>query len=290
MSVLPVRRRRPFPGLCLALAIALPATGCSSADTEPVIAQVGDAVLTLSDLRRLVPEETLSRATRDEFTDYLHQWVRHELLFQAAEEMGYGSDARIQQRLAEARRSIMIDTFLEDELDLQPLISEEEIAAYYQSNIESFRREEDEIRANILWFGSEADANQARSAVTGGRTFTEVAADTSWRVIAADLELDYLTRRELGEDLGDSVFEQRPGSLSRPLRVGESYALVQVLDRQEAGQTRTLEEVRDEIVMRQTSNLREVKLDELLTRLLEQADVAINAQAGYEALGRGRGR
>ncbi|GEM_PF-1788319 len=282
--------RQPCLSLAGGITIALLITGCTPAETEPVIAQVGDVTLTLSTLHELVPEQTLSRATRDEFTAYVNQWVRQELLCQAAEEMGYGTDARVEQRVIEARRSIMVDTFLEDELDLTPFLSEEEITSYYQSNIESFVREEEEVRAVLLWFDTEAEAARVRSAVAAGNTPAEVAADTSFHIVAADLDLDYMTRHELGEELGDIVFAQRAGTLSQPLRVGDSVVIIQILDRQEAGQTRTLEEVRDEIVMRQTSNLWDMKLDELLTRLLEEADVSINIQAGYEALGRGRER
>jgi len=270
------------------LGLALMAYGCSPAESEPVIAQVGDATLTLNGLYERVPEGTLQRATREEFTDYLHQWVRQELLFQAAEEMGYGTDIRVENRVREARRSIMVDTFLEDELDLAPFLSDEEITAYYQSNIESFVRQEDEVNAAILWFGTRADAARARTALTGGSSLANVVADTTYRAVAADLDLGFMTRQELGEELGDIVFSQRTGTLSEPVSIGDSFALIEIFDRQAAGQTRTLEEVRDEIIMRQTSNLWDMKLDELLTRLLEQADVSINAQAGYEALGRGR--
>jgi hypothetical protein len=276
--------------LLSALGPGLAAPGCSPAESEPVIAQVGDVTLTMTQLHERVPEGTLQRATREEFTDYLHQWVRQELLFQAAEEMGYGTDARVERRVREARRSIMVDIFLEDELDLAPFLSDDEISAYYQSNIESFVRQEDEVNAALLWFGSRGDAARAREALTGGISLAEVASDTTYRAVAADLDLGFMTRRELGEELGDIVFDQRTGTLSEPVPIGDSFALIEVFDRQAAGQTRTLEEVRDEIIMRQTSNLWDMKLDELLTRLLEQADVSINAQAGYEALGRGRRR
>ena len=111
--------------------------------------------------------------------------------------------------------------------------------------------------------------------------------DTSFGIVAADLESEYLTRRELGEELGDAVFAMTRSNLSSLIPAGGSYALVRVIDRQEDGTTRTLEEVRSEIIMRQTSDLWEMKLDELLRRLLEQSSISINAEAGLVLIGGG---
>ena len=108
--------------------------------------------------------------------------------------------------------------------------------------------------------------------------------------MTADLEPGYLTRRELGDELGEAVFALNRSNLTQLIEAGGGYALVRVLDRQEANTTRTLEEVRNEIVMRQTSDLWEMKLDELLRRLLEQSSVSINAEAGLVLLDRGGGQ
>jgi len=262
---------------------------CSrQSQSSAVIAQVGDATLTVEDLRRMVPDEVLNGAGQGDLVEFVNQWMRSELLFQAAEAIGYGNDLRVEQRARQARRDIIIDVFLEDELDMRPFISEEEISSYYENNLASFTRFEAEVQAAIVWFEDADHAGQARQALNGGRGFTEVMADTSLGVVASNLEMQYLSRVELGDELGDAVFEVRAGTISRPIRIDDGYILVRVNDRQEAGTVRSLGEVRDEIVMRLTSDLWEMKLDELLSRLLDQADVSINIEAGLEALGRER--
>jgi len=127
----------------------------------------------------------------------------------------------------------------------------------------------------------------SRRAALEGRSFAEIAADTSFGIVAADLEPEYLTRRELGEELGDAVFPMTRSNLSDLIPTGRSFALVRVTDRQGSGTTRTLEEVRDEIIMHQTSDLWGMKLDELLRRLLEQSSISINAEAGLVLIGGG---
>lgn len=280
-----VSRMKRF--LLLLFAPVLLVAGCEEESSTPVIAQVGNATLTVEDLRRDIPEETLRTATRDDLQEYINQWVREELLYQAAEAMGYDEDQRVKERTREARRGIMVDVFLEDELDLRPFISDGEIADYYRNNVESFRRAEAEVQTEMLWFESGEAADEARAAIQNGMSFAEAAVDTSLDVMSADLEPQYLTQRELGDQLGDAVFSLRQGTLSRTMQIGNYYVLVRITDQQEAGTVRTLEQVRDEIIMRQTSDLWEMKLEELLQRLLDQSSVSINAQAGMEVLGGG---
>lgn len=265
-------------------ASALLVTGCEEESSTPVIAQVGDATLTVEDLQRDIPEETLWAATRDDLQEYINQWVREELLYQAAETMGYDEDQRVKERTRNARRGIMVDVFLEDELDLRPFISDNEIADYYRNNIESFRRMEAEVQTEMLWFESSDAAEEARLAISGGMSFAEAEVDSALDIVSADLDPQYLTQPELGEELGAVVFGLRQGTLSRITPIGDYYILVRVTDHQETGTVRTLEQVRDEIIMRQTSDLWEMKLDELLQRLLDQSSVSINAQAGLEVL------
>jgi len=264
--------------------------GACSNRSKPVvvIAQVSDATLTLEDLRSQVPDQVLNGAGQQELLEYVNQWMRSELLYQAAEDMGYGTDNRVERRVKQTRRDIIIDVFLEDELDMSPFISDREISSYYQNNQTSFTRAEAEIQAEILWFEDESHAELARGALNGGRTFSEVAADSTFAIVATNIEARYLSRIELGNGLGDAVFEVREGTLSRPVQVDDGYVLIQVVDRQEAGSVRSIAEVHDEIVMRLTSDLWDMKLDELLSRLLDQTDISINIEAGLEALGGGR--
>ncbi len=269
---------------------ALVLSGACTRRSEPpvVIAQVGDANLTMEDLRSQVPDQVLNNAGQQDLLEYVNQWMRSELLYQTAEEMGYGSDSRVERRARQARRDIIIDVFLEDELDMRPFISDREISSYYQNNLTSFTRAEAEVQAEILWFEDAAHAELARGALNEGRTFSEVAADSAFGIMATNLESRYLSRIELGDELGDAVFGIREGTLSRPVQVDDSYVLIRVVDRQEAGSVRSMAEIRDEILMRLTSDLRDMKLDELLSRLLELADVSINIEAGLDVLGRER--
>jgi hypothetical protein len=267
---------------CLA---ALVAAACSrGSDPSPVIARVGETTLTLEELQAALPPDVLERADRQDLLTFVNGWVRTELLDQAARRMGYAKDPRVRARLAEAARSILVDVFLEDELVVDPLISESEVRNYYTNNQEEFRRSADEVRVSILWFTDTAAAQRARDAILAGRGFEEVASDSSLGILASELETGFLTEAELGEELGSTVFRQAEGVLSRPTRVGTSYVLIQVEERQNAGTVRGLAEVREDIVARMAADLRSIKLEELLSRLLADSEVTLDIDTALRAL------
>jgi hypothetical protein len=261
------------------------ASACSrGSESSPVIARVGGSTLTLENLRSALPAEVLERADRQDLLAFVNGWVRTELLKQAAYSMGYPKDPRVRSRLEEATRSILVEVYLEDELAVAPLISETEVQDYYLNNQEEFRRSADEVRVAILWFSNSAAAQRARDAILAGRTFEEVAADTSQGVLASELESGSMTEADLGEELGSTVFRQTEGVLSRPTRIGNGYVLLRVEQRQNAGTVRALAEVREDIVARMAADLRNIKLDELLNRLLEDTEITIDIDTAMRTL------
>jgi len=281
------RIHHPLRGSLLVISLAvLPwAAACSrGSDPSPVIARVGGSTLTLEDLRATLPAEVLERADRQDLLAFVNGWVRTELLEQAARSMSYPKDPRVRSRLEDAIRSILVDVFLEDELDVDPLISNSEVQDYYLNNQEEFRRSTDEVRVAILWVSDSAAAQRARDAILAGRTFEEVTADTSLGVLASELESGFMTEADLGEELGSTVFRQTEGVLSRPTRIGNGYVLIRVEQRQNAGTVRELAEVREDIVARMAADLRNIKLEDLLGRLLEDSEVTIDIDTALRTL------
>jgi len=250
---------------------------------EPlVVARVGDARLTVSELRGALPPGTLEEGNRDQVLAFVDGWIRSELLNQNAREMGYHRDERVRERVDEANRDIMVDVFLEDELDMRPFISDEEITAYYQNNQDAFRRAREEVQFMALWFAEREHAQQARAFIQGGRSFQEAMEDTSFRAIEASLDPEFTAREEMPQGLADLLFRLEPGLLSEPAEVEGGWVIARVTDRQEAGTVRALWEVHDDIMARLASDLRDLKLEEMLSRLLEDSDVTIDLDAALK--------
>ena len=282
--------RDPHRGTAAVLTLALATglfglTGCAQERVEPVVlARVGDAVLTVDDLRRYVPEDLLLGATREDIQSYANQWVRAELLYHAALDMGYGGDERVRERLREVERDLVVDVFLQDELDMQAFISEEEVEAYHADNQDAFRRAADEVRFMAIWVPERAMADRVRTIVSEGATFDEAAADSSIVVMDIELGQQFYVREELEEGVAEAAFTLAPGSVSRVVPLEGQFAVLRVEDRQEAGTVRSLWEVRDDIEARLAADLRESKLESMLTELLQRNDVSLNVDGALRAL------
>ena len=267
------------------------AVGCGGAggDASPVLARVGGATLTQRALEERVPPEIMARAGRDDLHAWIDQWVRDELLYQEARAMGYQRDARVRQRLLQAERDIVVDTFLEDELDLYQMISEREIETYWRNNQELFRRLQPEASYLAIWFESRAQAQQGYQALAAGARFEDVATDTTLGVLSVSLESTLAGRFEMGDELADIIFRLRPGQLGQPAALGDVYVVARVVEVREAGSVRELEVVRDEILSRLLYDLRELKMEELISRLQTRTDVSVDFNR-VNALSRTGGR
>jgi hypothetical protein len=264
---------------------ALLAAGCAE-EAEPgvVLARVGEETLTVAELRDMVPEEVLRRAGRDGLIEYANQWIRNELLYRAAVDMGYRRDPRVRERLGQMERDVILDTYLQDELDMSPFISDEEVEAYHQSNQDAFRRSADEARFVGLWVADRAMAEHVRQALREGRTIEDAAADTSVAVTDMELGERFYQRDELEDGIGRVVFGSSPGTVGEIVQSEGQFAVVQIVDRQEAGTVRALWEVREDIEARLAADLREAKLQTLLGRLLDGADVSLDVDDALRAL------
>ena len=257
---------------------ALP--GCSSPRArDMVVARVGDAELVESELSsRLTPGMDTGEQTKER-TQLVEEWVRQELLYQAALERGLDQQARLKMLLDQTRRDLLIAALLDTEFENEELIFDEsEIRRYYDAHPDQFQRLQTEIRACHILFASQRDAKIRRQALLRGESFAEVAREHS---------LDPDTRYK-GGDLGYfTEFDEPllwaacralpPNRISNPLRTEYGYHLIQVLERWEAGTIRDLELVRGEIIERLVREHHQNKLDQLVATLKTSADWAITA-------------
>ncbi len=239
--------------------------------STPVVARVGDAALTVAQVQNRVapglgPEETV--AQRREFVD---KWIQQQLVYQEALAQGLDEYARVQQLLDEARRDVLVASFLNREFEAQVEISEFEITDYFATHSQEFLRTEDEIRAQHVLLNSQRHANTLRQKLVQGDSFEDAALEHS---------LDQ-SSKGAGGDLGYFGAEDYPelwqacqnltiNRLSKPVESNRGLHLVRVLDRQEAGTVKDLEQVRREIVETLVHQHYRQQLDDLVQRLKSQ--------------------
>lgn len=261
--------------------LALLLAACAAEpDESPVVARVGDAVLTRADLEDQVTDSLDPEVELASRRAFVEEWVREQLLYQEALSSGLGEKARLQRLIEQARRDLLVAAYLNQEFeDREVEIAEEDIENYYYLHADDYARTEAEVRLQHILLQSRRDANALRRRlVAGSITFEEAARQHS---------LDGATNLA-GGDSGYFSAEDDPllweisqdltlNRISTPISTERGYHIVRVLDRKEPGTTKEVEQVRDLIVESLVREAHRARLDELIARLKEKRSWQIDA-------------
>ena len=153
---------------------------------------------------------------------------------------------------------------------------EGDIRRYYDGHQDQFRRDRPEIKARHILLASHRDANARRQTLKRGTDFAAVAREHSLDVDTRyhGGELGYFS--EVDEPaLWAAAGDLEPNAISNPIRTVYGYHLIEILERGDAGTIRPIEEVRAEIVEALVRERHQTRLDQLVTRLKDNADWAI---------------
>ncbi len=125
----------------------------SAGNSTVALAEVGNQKLWWSDLSSFnfgeSKEDSLLRLKA-----YVDQWVKEQVLLQQAEK-GLGEELKaIEVKLETYRKALLIFSFQEQMLakNLDTLVSEEEVEAYYRANRENFQLRQNIVRYGLLEF------------------------------------------------------------------------------------------------------------------------------------------
>ncbi len=120
----------------------------SSNTIDPVIAQVGEATLHLSDLAEvLVPAKTEADSQRI-IENYTDNWIKRKLILDKAQTYLPEEQLDIEKQIADYRESLLIYAY-ENELIKQKMdtsVTNAEVRAYYNSNLPTFELSEDIVQ------------------------------------------------------------------------------------------------------------------------------------------------
>src|SRR3989339_182769 len=132
----------------------------------PIVAKVGGAILTLSDLQKRIPVEYSDFVTYEQNVDCVKRWIDAEILYQTALNEKLDQDPAIRERLEKVRKDILMSEMVSRLCAQSPDISEADLEKYYQQNSDRFTRKETEIKFVHLNVKTMAEAWKIRNQVT----------------------------------------------------------------------------------------------------------------------------
>lgn len=263
------RLPRQLGAVAIAIGLGLLSVTCGKErHNTSVVARVGDATLTVEQVQNRVAPGSGEKETAAQRREFVDKWIEQQLVYQEALSQGLDENARVQQLLDEARQDVLVASFLNRQFETQVEISEFEITEYFTAHAHEFTRTEDEIRAQHILLNSQRHAVALRQKLVQGDSFEDAALEHS---------LDQ-SSKNVGGDLGYFGVDDYPelwqacqnltvNRVSKPVESDRGLHLVHVLDRQEAGTLKDLEQVRGEIVETLVTEHYKQRLDDLVSRL-----------------------
>ena len=116
------------------------AIGCSSSAPNAV-AQLGDAVLTMEELRERIPNNVSKEDSAALAQEIIQSWLKDALVLQEAEKMSDQEKLAVERRIEDYRRSLLIYSYEQDWIkkNMDTVVTEDQILAYYEANKSSMK-------------------------------------------------------------------------------------------------------------------------------------------------------
>lgn len=192
------------------------------------------------------------------------------------------SETRLRELLAD---EILVESYLQQKGIADPDIPENEIRVLYDQGRESFRAEEavrlGHISIQVAATAPIAEKQAARAMLEGarrrllaGETLELAARDIVQRPDGSRGELDFATRREMPEAIGNAAFSLAPDSVSEIIETPTGIHLVKVLERRPARMI-PYEEMRAFLRKYLQEGRRRQVYQELVRSLRQQANIEI---------------
>lgn len=227
-------------------------SGSSSAPAKSgkLLATVNGSKITVDDFEQEVkalPDYIRSMADtpqgRKELIDTL---VMRELILQQAAKDGLDKGKEIDEKMAELRKRVIVDTFLKKKVENDAKISDEELKKFYEQNQAQFKAG-DQIRASHILVKSEQEAQAIQDQLKRGGNFEELAKSKSVDSSSSKGgDLGWFGKGSMVPPFENAAFALKDGEISGIVKSDFGYHIIKLTGKRSAG-TRPFDEVKEQI-------------------------------------------
>ncbi|MCA1828908.1 MAG: peptidylprolyl isomerase [Myxococcales bacterium] len=279
---------------------ALALAACNKKEAKgPVVAKVGDEVITADDLKHRLDETSpFLRArynTLDRKKEFLENLIRNELLAQEAQRQGYDKSPAVKEQMKRAMIQELIKHQLDEKLTGAD-IAEADLKTFYDGHLDDFVKperarvfhillpaktatEKSVARQKALALLKDIDAREKKGEVNA---FQSTAMKESKDQLSAPMggDLRFLSRDELakayGPELANAAFDlKNPGEKSGPIETPAGVELVK-LQVKTVALNRTFDESKDSIRGRMARERRSREYDEWMKKLRQNTTISVD--------------
>jgi peptidyl-prolyl cis-trans isomerase C len=171
-----------------------------------------------------------TKAGRKQFLDSL---ITRDLLMREALRRGLERRSEVRERLAQARKSILLETLLREVAENSPGLSEEALRKHYEQNKESLK-EGERVRVRHILFKEKRQAEEAADKAKKGYPFEDLMKEAEVAG-GATADLGLIEKGAYDKEFEEAAFGAAENSITGPVKTVYGYHVLQVLEKRPAG-------------------------------------------------------
>jgi peptidyl-prolyl cis-trans isomerase C len=215
-----------------------------------IIATVNGAKITSADFDREVkslPEYIRAMAdTPQGKKEMIDTLVMRELILQQAAKDGVDKSKDVEEKLAELKKRIIVDTYLKKKVESESKVSDDELKKFYEQNQDKFKSGE-QIRASHILVKNEQEAQAILDQLKKGANFEELAKSKSVDSSAAKGgDLGWFGKGNMVPAFEKAAFSLKEGQLSGIVKSDFGFHIIKLTGIRAAG-IRPFDEVKEQI-------------------------------------------
>jgi peptidyl-prolyl cis-trans isomerase C len=218
-------------------------SGCQKSRQEGLgereLVRINGVSITLEEFQQMLEKQPLEgkmrllseKGTRDFLENYV---IPREVLYQEVKKRGLDKNEELQAKIEDARRAILIEALLEEELRGRGEVSEEEIQRYYKENKTLFM-EPQEIKIRHIVVNTEPALKEVLKKLSQGESFEKLASTYNIGKFKEDGgNLGYIRRGQLAPPFAqfeEAAFSLRKrGEISEVVQTPYGYHIIRLED------------------------------------------------------------
>lgn len=267
--------------LVLSLVFALASSACGSAPgggkQGKTLAVVNGEPLTeatlMKEVENLPPYVRPILETPAGRMQFLESVITRDLLMREALRRGIDRRAEVADRLAMARKSIVLEAMLRDVAERAPGLSDAALRKAYDANPAQHKVGE-RVKVSHMLFQDKGRAKEMLDRAKKGEPFEKLMKEVHSRNGEVAADLGEIERGNFVKPFEEAAFAAAPGAVVGPVKTTYGYHVVKVYDKKPAG-ARSFEEVKPQLLAEQREQAQRDAFEGLITDLRRQATIRI---------------
>jgi PPIC-type PPIASE domain len=251
--------------------------GCANRPKGPVVARVGESVLTLDELYKSIPPEYSDFITREQVVSYVKQWIDNKVLYDEALRLKIDKEEPIRERLRRMKEDLLCAEMVSRSAASSQAtkVGEEAIESYFNGNRAKFVRQTNVAKFLQIVCGDMNTAAKVHALATADN-FTSLAAQYS-KVPQPDAKsIPYVKLSDLPPEFAQEIISTKINGTTGVVKTDAGFCVARVLDKQPKGTPCELAEVKEDIATVLAARMQNAAVEHLISSLRTKMRVEAN--------------